>query len=131
MSRLDLSTVSFTEGHLTGPFSFSSLTSAVSIFRSLPLGNLDSSENEIPISCLENISLNANILGTEQGRMAGGLNTQLVKCYLIPLFAVKYKEHGDSSARDTVWSSSVLPVEAKSKIFMYLRVVATQQGLWP
>lgn len=77
ISRLDLLILGFTEGDL-GLFVFFLWIFTVSSFRSLPLGSSNSSQNEISISYLENISVNASILGTKQGKMAGGLNIQVV-----------------------------------------------------
>lgn len=80
-SRLGLSTMSFTESNLMGHFC---------LFWTPPLVyfSLDSSENKISIFCLENISLNASILGSTG--ICWISQHSVDKPLFNPLFSVKY-----------------------------------------
>lgn len=113
-------------------FFFLLWTSTLSIFRSPPLGNLDSSENKISAFCLENISLNASILRSTGKWLE--LQHPVCKLYLIPLFSVKYNgQEIPPPEIPCLALSSVINLSLRlSCVSDHLYpVVVTQQGLWP
>lgn len=97
-------------------------TSNGSIFRSLLLGNLDSLENKIPISCLENINLNASILGTNPGKNGWRFQLPVSEALFNPLVFSKVKYTWSSLVRGTLFGPlRSNQFEGKSEVFKCLK----------